>query len=67
MWEGKDIVRTGRIMLGETNPFDSKPGTIRGDFCIEIGRLVWAEAEVFVSLHTLGGEKMSKSKITPSP
>ena len=25
-------------MLGETNPADSLPGTIRGDFCIDIGR-----------------------------
>ena len=25
-------------MLGETNPRDSKPGTIRGDFCIDVGR-----------------------------
>lgn len=25
-------------MLGETNPADSKPGTIRGDFCIQVGR-----------------------------
>lgn len=27
-------------MLGETNPADSKPGTIRGDFCIQVGRYV---------------------------
>ena len=25
-------------MLGETNPKDSAPGTIRGDFCIQVGR-----------------------------
>ena len=25
-------------MLGATNPFDSNPGTIRGDFCIDVGR-----------------------------
>jgi len=25
-------------MLGETDPFKSLPGTIRGDFCIEVGR-----------------------------
>jgi len=37
-WEGKDAVRTGRKMLGETNPMDSLPGTIRGDFCLDIGR-----------------------------
>ena len=27
-------------MLGETNPLDSLPGTIRGDFSIQIGRNV---------------------------
>merc|ERR1712018_983888 len=32
VWEGLDVVKTGRVMLGETNPKDSKPGTIRGDF-----------------------------------
>lgn len=37
-WQGKGAVKTGRVMLGETNPADSKPGTIRGDFCIEVGR-----------------------------
>lgn len=40
MWEGLNVVKTGRVMLGETNPADSKPGTIRGDFCIQVGRLV---------------------------
>nr|CAH0100740.1 unnamed protein product [Daphnia galeata] len=38
VWEGLNIVKTGRQMLGETNPADSKPGTIRGDFCIQVGR-----------------------------
>merc|ERR1711974_385983 len=38
VWEGLNVVATGRVMLGETNPKDSKPGTIRGDFCIQIGR-----------------------------
>jgi nucleoside-diphosphate kinase len=33
-----DVVKTGRVMLGETNPKDSAPGTIRGDFCIQVGR-----------------------------
>lgn len=32
------VVSTGRKMLGATNPLDSAPGTIRGDFCIEVGR-----------------------------
>merc|ERR1711983_669146 len=37
-WEGDGAVKTGRVMLGETNPKDSKPGTIRGDYCIQVGR-----------------------------
>jgi nucleoside-diphosphate kinase len=27
-------------MIGATNPLASAPGTIRGDFCIEVGRNV---------------------------
>ncbi|XP_063077908.1 nucleoside diphosphate kinase A-like [Engraulis encrasicolus] len=38
VWEGLNIVKMGRMMLGETNPADSKPGSIRGDFCIQVGR-----------------------------
>ena len=39
MWEGLNAVKTGRVMLGETNPADSKPGTIRGDFCVQVNIL----------------------------
>ena len=38
VWEGNDVVLTGRKMLGATKPFDSNPGTIRGDFGIDVGR-----------------------------
>lgn len=38
VWAGKGVVATGRKMLGATNPADSAPGTIRGDFCVEVGR-----------------------------
>merc|ERR1719474_124895 len=38
VWEGKGVVATGRTMLGETDPAKSAPGSIRGDFCIDIGR-----------------------------
>ncbi len=40
VWEGDNAVLTGRKMLGATKPFDSAPGTIRGDFCIDVGRNV---------------------------
>eukprot|EP00981_Chlorochromonas_danica_P012324 scaffold4837_cov163-Ochromonas_danica.AAC.5 len=38
VWEGKNVVKTGRTMLGATNPLESAPGTIRGDFGIDVGR-----------------------------
>ena len=38
VWEGFNVVLEGRKMLGATKPSDSDMGTIRGDFCIEVGR-----------------------------
>ena len=35
VWQGLSVVKTGRLILGETNPLDSNPGTIRGDFCVQ--------------------------------
>jgi nucleoside-diphosphate kinase len=32
VWEGEDAVQQVRRMMGKTNPMDSDPGTIRGDF-----------------------------------
>lgn len=40
IWEGKGVVATGRKIIGATNPAASEPGTIRGDFAIDVGRLV---------------------------
>ncbi|GES65711.1 nucleoside diphosphate kinase [Aspergillus terreus] len=40
VWEGKDVVKTGRAILGATNPLASAPGTIRGDYAIDVGRNV---------------------------
>ncbi|XDV13390.1 hypothetical protein PO909_001805 [Leuciscus waleckii] len=40
VWQGHEVVKTARKMLGETNPADSLPGTIRGDFCVEVSRNV---------------------------
>jgi nucleoside-diphosphate kinase len=33
VWEGSHAVKIGRVILGETNPSDSTPGSIRGDYC----------------------------------
>ncbi|VDB97659.1 unnamed protein product [Peniophora sp. CBMAI 1063] len=38
VWEGLDAVKTGRKMLGATNPLASEPGTIRGDYALAVGR-----------------------------
>ncbi|KAI6036669.1 hypothetical protein PISMIDRAFT_140423 [Pisolithus microcarpus 441] len=38
VFEGLDAVKTGRAMLGATNPLASAPGTIRGDFALATGR-----------------------------
>jgi len=38
VWEGTNVVLTGRDMVGATDPLKSQPGTIRGDFCIQVGR-----------------------------
>jgi len=38
VFEGLDAVKTGRAMLGATNPLASLPGTIRGDYALAVGR-----------------------------
>jgi len=38
--EGKNAVQVVRRMIGATDPFEASPGTIRGDFGMEIGRNV---------------------------
>jgi nucleoside-diphosphate kinase len=35
--EGKDAVKAARQLIGATNPLEAAPGTIRGDFAIEMG------------------------------
>jgi nucleoside-diphosphate kinase len=36
--EGKDAVTLARNVIGATNPANAAPGTIRGDYAVEIGR-----------------------------
>jgi len=40
VWEGPGVVKSGRKLIGATNPLESEPGTIRGDLAIEVGRNV---------------------------
>jgi nucleoside-diphosphate kinase len=37
-WEGNGAVAAARSTMGATNPVAAAPGTIRGDFGMEIGR-----------------------------
>src|SRR5213596_1907020 len=36
--EGQDAVTAARQVIGATNPLDAAPGSIRGDFAIELGQ-----------------------------
>jgi len=36
--EGHDAVRAARQVIGATNPLEAAPGSIRGDFALEIGQ-----------------------------
>jgi nucleoside-diphosphate kinase len=38
IWEGKDAIQIVRTTMGATNAGAAAPGTIRGDFAVEIGR-----------------------------
>jgi len=36
--EGKDAVKAARQVIGATNPLEAAPGSIRGDFAVEVGQ-----------------------------
>ncbi len=38
VWEGKGVIASARKLIGATNPLNSEPGTIRGDFGVDVGR-----------------------------
>jgi nucleoside-diphosphate kinase len=38
VWEGEGVVASARKIIGATNPLNAEPGTIRGDFGINVGR-----------------------------
>ena len=38
VWEGQEAISAARKSMGATNPVEASPGTIRGDFGMEIGR-----------------------------
>lgn len=40
VWEGQNATRLVRQMMGDTDPADAAPGTIRGDYGLDLGRNV---------------------------
>ena len=38
VWEGDGVVASARKIIGGTNPLEAEPGTIRGDYGVNIGR-----------------------------
>lgn len=38
VWEGPNVIAAARKMMGATNPQNAEPGTIRGDYSVEVGR-----------------------------
>ena len=41
VWEGAGVVKSARKLIGATNPLESEPGTIRGDFAVQVRRRRW--------------------------
>lgn len=40
VWQGVDVIKGGRTLLGSTNPLEASVGTIRGDFSASMSRNV---------------------------
>jgi nucleoside-diphosphate kinase len=38
VWEGEQAIKAARSSMGATKPLEASPGTIRGDFGMEVGR-----------------------------
>lgn len=40
VWEGENVISVARLMMGATNPAESAPGTIRGDYSTTVSHNV---------------------------
>lgn len=38
VWEGENVIKTSRLMIGATDPQEADPGSIRGDYAITVGK-----------------------------
>jgi len=55
VFEGEQVIASGRKMMGATRPADSAPGTIRGDLGVNMGRNI---------IHGSDGPESAKHEIT---
>ncbi|WWD21451.1 hypothetical protein CI109_105936 [Kwoniella shandongensis] len=49
VWEGKDVIRQGRRIVGATNPQDADPGSVRGQYAVSVGRNLIHASDAFDS------------------
>jgi nucleoside-diphosphate kinase len=40
VWQGENVIAISRAMMGKTNPVEAAPGTIRGDYAVEVAHNV---------------------------
>lgn len=66
VWEGLDAVKTGRVMLGATNPLASQPGTIRGDYALQVGMNVCASPSRVGTRLRIWADEIQATAPTPS-
>jgi len=70
VWEGPDAVNVVRTLVGATNPLNAAPGTVRGDFALQVtpnaihGADSVDNAKREMSIFFLPGEITSYSKPT---
>lgn len=50
VWEGRNVVATGRKMMGSTRPDESAPGTIRFDYAIDCGKYTILVIVVYIGM-----------------
>ena len=69
VWEGKNVVAVGRSIIGATNPAAAVPGTIRGDYAVEIGRLVFfaVPLPIYLSISFSANQLVSWFDLCPRP
>ena len=51
VWEGDGVIAAARKMIGATNPLTAEPGTIRGDFGVNIGRNIIHGSDAVETAH----------------